>query len=68
MQAMKAHVKGGRLVLDEPTDLPDGEVVYLVPLDASIAQARAGQFFDGRKRDLLLDLQRAQVPSPSRPR
>lgn len=25
MQALKAHVKGGRLVLDEPTDLPEGE-------------------------------------------
>lgn len=33
MQALKAHVKGGRLVLDEPTDLPEGEVVELVPVD-----------------------------------
>ncbi len=29
MQPMKAHVHKGRLVLDEPTDLPDGDVVYL---------------------------------------
>jgi hypothetical protein len=29
MQPLKAHVKNGRLVLDEPTDLPEGEVVYL---------------------------------------
>ena len=28
---MIAHVKNGRLVLDEPTDLPDGEVIELVP-------------------------------------
>ena len=28
--AYKATVKAGRLVLDEPTDLPDGEVVHLV--------------------------------------
>ncbi len=27
MQALKAHVKGGRLVLDEPTDLPEGAEV-----------------------------------------
>ncbi|HOU90019.1 MAG TPA: hypothetical protein PLU22_03190 [Polyangiaceae bacterium] len=33
MQAFKAHVRGGRLVLDEPTDLPEGEVVELVPVD-----------------------------------
>jgi hypothetical protein len=29
MQALKAHVKNGRLVLDEPTDLPEGSVVPL---------------------------------------
>jgi hypothetical protein len=33
MQVLEAHVKGGRLVLDEPTDLPEGEVVELVPVD-----------------------------------
>lgn len=31
MQPLRAHVKKRRLVLDEPTDLPEGEVVYLVP-------------------------------------
>ncbi len=31
MQALKAQVKNGRLVVDEPTDLPEGEVIYLVP-------------------------------------
>jgi hypothetical protein len=34
MQPLKAHVHNGRLVLDEPTDLPEGEVVYLQPVDA----------------------------------
>jgi len=29
MQALKAHVHNGRLVLDEPTDLPEGTVVPL---------------------------------------
>lgn len=33
MQPLKAHVHNGRLVLDEPTDLPEGEVVYLHPVD-----------------------------------
>jgi hypothetical protein len=27
MQPLKAHVHNGRLVLDEPTDLPEGEIV-----------------------------------------
>ena len=33
MQPLRARVKNGRLVLDEPTDLPEGEVVNLVPAD-----------------------------------
>ncbi|HEV3191103.1 MAG TPA: hypothetical protein VGY54_11425 [Polyangiaceae bacterium] len=33
MQPLKAHVRNGRLVLDEPTDLPEGEVLYLQPVD-----------------------------------
>ncbi|HWL89110.1 MAG TPA: hypothetical protein VNO21_25080 [Polyangiaceae bacterium] len=36
MQPLKAQVHNGRLVLDEPTDLPEGEVVELWP-------ARAGE-------------------------
>jgi hypothetical protein len=48
--ALKAHVKGGRLLLDEPTDLPNGEEVELVPLDAVLAGG--GDYLDaeGRKR------------------
>ena len=30
---MKARVQSGRLILDEPTDLPEGTVVELVPVD-----------------------------------
>ncbi len=37
MQPLKAHVHNGRLVLDEPTDLPEGEVVELVPVDEVLA-------------------------------
>lgn len=33
MHPLKAQVKNGRIVLDEPTDLPEGEVVYLVAAD-----------------------------------
>ena len=32
VQPLLARVHNGRLVLDEPTDLPEGEVVELVPL------------------------------------
>ena len=30
---LRAHVHAGRLVVDEPTDLPEGTVVSLLPLD-----------------------------------
>lgn len=30
---IKARVRAGRLVLDEPTDLPEGTEVDLLPLD-----------------------------------
>jgi len=29
---LKAHVRGGRLVLDEPSDLPEGSEVDLMPV------------------------------------
>jgi hypothetical protein len=33
MHALKAHVTGGRLVLDEPTELPEGTEVELLAVD-----------------------------------
>lgn len=32
-QPLRARVRNGRLVLDEPTDLPEGDEVELVPAD-----------------------------------
>jgi hypothetical protein len=62
MQPVKAHVKNGRLVLDEPTDLPEGTEVTLsiadddlddedraqlhAALERSMAQAKAGKLVD----------------------
>jgi hypothetical protein len=51
MQPLKAHVHNGRLVLDEPTDLPEGEVVELVPLDEVLA--RGGDYLDDEERAAL---------------
>lgn len=48
MQALKAQVKGGRLVLDEPTDMPEGEVIELVPLDEALANG--GDELDDEER------------------
>jgi hypothetical protein len=51
MQPVKARVKNGRLVLDEPTDLPEGEEVELVPLDEVLA--RGGDYLDAEERAAL---------------
>jgi hypothetical protein len=48
MRPLKAHVRNGRLVLDEPTDLSEGEVVELVPLDEVLA--RGGDYLDDEER------------------
>ena len=45
MQPLKAHVHNGRLVLDEPTDLPEGTEVELVAV---------GDDFDPQERARLL--------------
>jgi hypothetical protein len=37
MNGMQALVKNGRLVLDEPTELPEGQVIELMPLDEVLA-------------------------------
>ena len=51
MQPLKAHVLKGRLVLDEPTNLPEGEEVELVPLDEVLA--RGGDYLDDEERAAL---------------
>jgi hypothetical protein len=33
MRALKAHVRGGRVVLDEPTELPEGTEVELTVVE-----------------------------------
>jgi len=61
MQALRARVRNGRLVLDEPTSLGEGSEVELVPIDemsdderaeldqslrAAIVEANAGDVVD----------------------
>jgi len=48
---LKAVVKGGKLIVDEPTDLPEGEVIELVPLDEVLANG--GDYLDDEERKRL---------------
>src|SRR5690242_7416420 len=48
MRSLKEHVRGGRLVLDEPTDLPEGADVELVALDDVLASG--GDYLDDEER------------------
>jgi len=45
---LKARVRSGRLVIDEPTDLPEGTELELLPLDP-------GDWLDDADRALLHD-------------
>ncbi len=49
MNVLEAKVKAGRLVLDTPTELPDGETVELVPLDEVLAAGGDDLDEGGRK-------------------
>jgi hypothetical protein len=33
LQTLKAHVRNGRLIMDEPTDIPEGSEIELVIAD-----------------------------------
>jgi hypothetical protein len=59
MQPLKAHVHNGRLVLDEPTDLPEGEVIELVPLDEVLANG--GDYLDDEERERLHESLRESI-------
>lgn len=48
MQPLKARVVNGRILLDEPTDLPDNEIVELVPLDEVLVAG--GDYLDTDER------------------
>jgi hypothetical protein len=50
MEPLKAHVQNGRILLDEPTDLPNGEVVELDELLAA-----GGDDLDDEERAALHD-------------
>jgi hypothetical protein len=54
MRALKARVENGRLVMNEPTDLPEGTVLELVP-----ANDGGDQVFD--RDDDMTDEERAYV-------
>jgi hypothetical protein len=48
MQPIRAHVKNGRLMLDEPTTLPEGQVVYLQPIEGLVVTVAEDRDDDDR--------------------
>jgi hypothetical protein len=54
MQPLKAHVHNGRLVLDEPSNLPEGTEVELIAVDDEFdaaERARLLEAIDGGAED-----------------
>ncbi len=60
MFAAKAHVEQGRLKLDEPTSLPEGEIVELVPL-ADLLTRGGDDLDDEERRELHAALDEAEA-------
>ena len=52
MQALKVRVKNGRLVMDEPTDLPDGAEVEVVVIDDKLTPEERAELHDSLDRAL----------------
>jgi hypothetical protein len=52
MQALKAHVKGGRLVLNEPTDLPEGAEVDVAVIGDDLGPAERAELHASLDRAL----------------
>lgn len=59
VQPLRARVRNGRLVLDEPTNLPEGEEVELVQLDDVLAHG--GDDLDDEERAALHAELRASI-------
>ncbi len=43
MRVLKAHVKGGQLVVDEPVDLPEGSEVRVALVDDEMDEAERAE-------------------------
>ncbi len=67
MSTFKAHVQDGRLILDTPTDLPDGTEVELVPVKA-LDELDEGDELDDAERERLHDSLRASAEDVARGR
>jgi hypothetical protein len=52
MQALKVRVKNGRLVVDEPTDLPDGAEVEVVVIDDKLTSEERAELHASLDRAL----------------
>lgn len=61
MQPLRAQVKNGRLVLDQATDLPEGEVIYLVPADADEMSDHERAALHDSLRESIEQMQKGQL-------
>jgi len=60
MQPLKAHFQNGQVVLDEPTDMPNGTELYVVPA-AQLKGVDVGDDLDDEERAALDESIRAGI-------
>lgn len=61
MQPLKAHVKNGRLILDEPTDLPEGSEVELYVVEDEEFDAEEQARLDDSIRESIEQMNAGQL-------
>jgi hypothetical protein len=60
-QPLRARVRNGRLVLDEPTDLPEGEEVELVLADGAEIDAGEREALHESIRESVEQMERGEL-------
>ena len=64
MQPLHAVVKNGRLTLDTPSDLPEGQVVVLLPLEELMSMVDDGE--GDESGEITLSFAPTYAPLPQR--
>ncbi len=68
MMVVRALVRDGRLIVDEPTDLPEGTELELIVDDAKLSREEADELRAIRARNAFVSHEEVRAKLAARPR
>jgi DNA-binding IclR family transcriptional regulator len=68
MKVVRALVRGGRLIVDEPTNLPEGTVLELIEDDTKLSPEEADELRAIRARGAFVTHEELRAKLAARPR